>query len=167
MARLLQIACLAAVAALCAASAAEAEVRITFVHPDRYADAGAYPQGGAQAQAITEERLQRYLQHAGERYAGRGRTLSIDVLDIDLAGIYESLRTGLANVRIMRAATWPKIGLRYSLRERDRVLASGEEIITDQNYQLQPVYASDDSLRYEKAMLDDWLRTRFGVLAAR
>ena len=134
--------------------------------PGSYADAGAYPQGGAPARAITEERLQHHLQHAGARYAGRGRTLRIDILDIDLAGMYNPLRTGLANVRIMRSVTWPKIRLRYSLSERGRVLASGEELVADQNYQLQPVYNSSDPLRYEKAMLDDWIRMRFSAFAA-
>lgn len=160
-----KLACIVALSSFCALPA-EADVRVSFPHPERYTDAEAYLQGGGAARAITEERLQRFLQHAGQRYAGRGRTLSIDVLDIDLAGSYEPLRTGLENVRIMRMGTWPKIRLRYSLRDRRRVLASGEELVVDQNYQLQPVYVSSDPLRYEKAMLDDWLRKRFGAWAA-
>ena len=58
--------------------------------------------------------------------------------------------------------TWPRITVRYSLEESAAVRSSATETIVDQNYLGQASgYFQSDSLRYEKAMLDDWFRTRF------
>jgi hypothetical protein len=41
-------------------------------------------------------------------------------------------------------------------------VANGDETISDINYLMRASIAySSDSLRYEKAMLDEWFRTRF------
>jgi hypothetical protein len=44
----------------------------------------------------------------------------------------------------------------------DALVANGDETISDINYLMRASIAySSDSLRYEKAMLDEWFRTRF------
>ena len=93
-----------------------------------------------------------------------GQTLKIDVLDVDLAG--EPHHGARAHdVRVLRGrADWPRIQLRYTLDAPDEVARSGEATIRDLAY-LQHVavgYSSDEPLRYERRMLDEWFRFQFG-----
>ena len=65
------------------------------------------------------------------------------------------------DARILRGVTWPRMKLRYALKENGRVVLSAEEAIADLNYLSSPTfYGPSDSLRYEKRMLDDWFRAR-------
>jgi hypothetical protein len=68
----------------------------------------------------------------------------------------------LRDTRVLRGrADWPSIQLRYTLREGDKVLKSGEDRLTDMNYLMHSLRASHDSpLPYEKRMLDHWFRDR-------
>jgi hypothetical protein len=44
------------------------------------------------------------------------------------------------------------------------VVRSGKRNLTDINYQRRSVYPREDNLRYEKDILNDWLRAEFAVL---
>ena len=136
------------------AAPANAAVSVSFVHPERYADAKI---NGVPVLSA----LKTYLQQLGARYLGRGYDLKIAVLDLNLAGRDVSDR-GPFSLRVMGGATWPKIRVSYVLSQNRRVIASNEELISDQFYLAQPgSVSSSDPLRYEKAMLDDWFRSRF------
>jgi hypothetical protein len=136
-----------------------AEVKVRFVDPDRYTDVGQY---GAGSPGVTLETLRSYLGWAGERFLRPGQTLAVDILNIDLAGHVEPWRGRLLDVRILRGVTPPRIKLRWVLSERGRRLRSGENDLTDINYQMNvSARASGDRYAYEKALLDDWLRTTF------
>ncbi|MBS0322272.1 MAG: DUF3016 domain-containing protein [Proteobacteria bacterium] len=65
----------------------------------------------------------------------------------------------------MTDTTWPRIKLSYSLEQDHKVLKQGTEVVVDMNY-LEHInsYPADDPLRYEKHMLDDWFRARFGAV---
>jgi hypothetical protein len=142
--------------------AAGAGVQVSFVQPERFYDATLYSAYGAAAREPAMNGIRDYLEHLGRTHLRANETLEIAVLDIDLAGRFEWWRPFAYNTRIVRDITWPRIKVRYALRQDDRVLTSGEESITDLNYLMHataPNYS--DPLRYEKAMLDDWFRARF------
>jgi hypothetical protein len=142
------------------ATPAAAAVDISFSQPERFTDAD-LGDGGQPRQAVMAG-IERYFQRLGRRWLQPGRTLRVEVLDIDLAGRYEPWRPLAFNVRAMRDVAWPRIRLRYALADNGRVIATAEEDVTDLHYLLRPkVRLSRDPLRYEKAMLDDWFRTRF------
>lgn len=154
---------LIALAALLAlASAAAAGVDVRFVGAERYSDLDF-------RNPYTRERLvrefDRFLRTEGARHLRPGQTLRIEVLDIDLAGRQEPWRMRLGDVRVMRDITPPAMKLRYVLEERGRVIRRGEERLLDWDY-LSNISARNSSewLPYEKAMLRDWLRRRFGDL---
>ena len=153
-------------AAIAWAVPAFADVRVTFVHPERYTDAEAYPQGGVRGTLPVQAELRQHLQRLGRQYLKPGQSLNVEITDVDLAGTYEPLRFGLANVRVMRSVTWPRINLHYALRQNGRMLASRQETLVEQIYQVPTMYSSSDPLRYEKSMLDDWFRRRFGSAEA-
>lgn len=149
-------ACLFLVAAVAAAAPA---LTVTFVHPERYADASYSSFSGEKARAEVQRDIEQHLRRLAERLPP-GDALSIDVLDIDLAGRFEPARA--ADVRIVRDIDWPRIKLHYVLSRDGRTVAEGEDRLADMSF-LMAInrYPGDDRLRYEKAMLDAWFDRRF------
>jgi hypothetical protein len=104
------------------------------------------------------------MRRLADRYLAPGQVLTIRVLDVDLAGELESVRSA-SGLRIMREGTWPRIKLRYTLARSGRTAQQGEETIAAMDYLMTAGdRLSTDPLRLEKAMLTDWFRARFGGL---
>ena len=98
------------------------------------------------------------IQQLGTRYLGPGDRLSVTVLDIDLAGFDMSSR-GPSQVRILNGATPPKMRLRYRLMQNGKMVASGEDYLTDHFYLGRPgATLSSEELRHERELLDTWFR---------
>ena len=160
--RIAAVMLLSGLAVVALSQAANSAVEVSFVHPERYTDAALDQGYGGKAREPVLRHVREHLELLGARHLKANQTLRIDVLDIDLAGRFEWWRPYAYNVRILRGATWPRIVVRYTLQEEDRTLLVAEESISDLNYQTRmAVSLSRDPLRYEKAMLDDWFRTRF------
>ncbi|MES2739381.1 MAG: DUF3016 domain-containing protein [Pseudomonadota bacterium] len=131
---------------------------VTYVNPERFADAGRSPW----------ER-ERILKDLGAHLEKLGRALppeqhvKIEITDLDLAGRLEPNRGSADDIRLLRGgADWPRLRLRYVLEAQGRVIDSGEQDLSNMNY-LNRInrYNSGDSLRYEKHMLDDWFQAAF------
>src|SRR5262245_19946473 len=106
--------------------AARAEVTVTFTDPQKYVDAGLRDYG-ARAREVTLNTIRDELVRLGERYLPNGETLQIDVLDIDLAGELEWWH-GPYDIRYLRDYTWPRVKLRYTLKDSaGQTIRSGEE----------------------------------------
>jgi Protein of unknown function (DUF3016) len=134
-------------------------VHVTFVNPERYRDIGdRYPR----RQSGVLKEIESYFDYLGERYLKEGQVLSIEVLNIDLAGQFEPWRFEWRDVRIMRDITPPSFKLRYALVDRGNLLMSAEERVTDMTYLwgAGSIYG-DQRLGYEKKMLRNWFRSRF------
>ena len=142
---------------------AAAQVIVTFDHPEAYTDAGLYADFGSKAREPAMRGIKEHLERLGQRFLRPGQKLTVEVLDIDLAGRFEPWRALASHVRFMRDVTWPQIKLRYSLDDNGVVRARDTEILSDLNYQMRiGPYLTSDPLRYEKAMIEDWFRKRFG-----
>jgi Protein of unknown function (DUF3016) len=142
---------------------ARADVRVAFIEPQRYTDAGSRGDRRIGPSDPILIDLGRYLSKLGEQYLQAGDTVTVDVLDIDLAGRFEPWRWPGNEVRVMTETTWPRIALRYSLARDGQVVATGEETVADAAYLTRAGgRLGDDPLYYEKAMLDEWFRARFG-----
>jgi hypothetical protein len=153
---------LAAVVAWGGSSAAlAAPVEVNTANPQRWSDLGATPREEQQ----NLKTLTAYLQREGARHLAPGQTLQVTLVDIDLAGeLRPSRRTG-EDIRISRGmADWPRITLRWRLSGADgSVVSSGEQVLSDLDYQRRlPSVRDGDPLKYEKRLLDDWLKARFG-----
>lgn len=143
---------------LSATSAFAAEVTVHYVQPDKYADMPFQPW----EREDVMKQLTDHFNRLGKRLPA-DQSLSIDVLDIDLAGrIIPNVRGG-RDIRVMKGeADWPHMRLRYSLQQGGNVLASGNADISDMAYmQHLNRYSDGDPLRYEKQMLDDWFEKTF------
>lgn len=147
-------------AALFPVAQAAGTVEVRFVDPDRYRDAG---RGELEVERTTRN-LEQFIRRLG-RQLPDGQTLRVDVLDVDLAGELRPLFRGHDDIRLMRGgADWPRMTLRYTLTGADgRTLQSGEETISDMNYQQSNLRARTDSepLAYDHRMLEHWFGERF------
>ncbi|MCS0502977.1 DUF3016 domain-containing protein [Ancylobacter mangrovi] len=140
---------------------ARAETRVSFLAPQTYTDGNLG--WGPVDQRLTLEGLERIIGKLAEKRLASGDDLDVAVLDIDLAGQINPVRAPSGTLRVMRADTWPSMRLRYTLRRGGRTLARGEETIRSIDYLSDPsTVRSLDPLRFEKAMLADWFRARFG-----
>jgi hypothetical protein len=148
-----------------AAGPVSAAVDVSFSQPETFTDAHLGRSYGWVPVERTMQGIEQYLRRLGERWLQPGQTLRVEVLDIDLAGRFEPWR--VLDVRAMRDITWPRISLRYALEENGSLVATTEEEVADLDYLLRPrALVSRDPLRYEKAMLEDWFRDRFGESTA-
>ena len=146
------------------APTAAATVAVTFVQPETFTDAGR-SRGRATERDLTELRhdMQQHLQRLADGKLAANDTLQVEVLDIDLAGDFETSRlTRFSDVRVVRDIASPRIKLRYSGKLGDRVVTGSEEQLSDMNFLWgHNRYSSGDRLRYEKPMLDKWFEEHF------
>ena len=141
---------------------AQAAVNVSFDNPAGYTDAGLRYGARTAADEPTMRAIRAHLEQLGQHYLRPNQVLKVGVLDIDLAGRFEPWHRRAYDVRIMRDVTWPRMKLRYVLNQDGKVLAQGEETIRDMNYLTRSdLRYADGTLRYEKAMLDNWFRDRF------
>ncbi|TFW16113.1 DUF3016 domain-containing protein [Duganella callida] len=142
-------------AALLVASSAWAEVIVTYTKPDDYTDVS--------RSVIERERtLKAFSDYFAtlDKKLPAGQTLKIEVLDIDLAGREYPRRFSGEDIRIMNGgADWPHMHLKYTLEQDGKVIRSGDQQLSNMNYQNRTMgYFDSDPLRYEKQMLDDWFK---------
>jgi hypothetical protein len=139
------------------AGAAPAAVTVAFSHPEHFLDMPFSPVG--------RERVLKDLSEHFTKLGARlppGQDLRVEVLDLDLAGRLHPNFRG-QELRILNGgADWPHMQVRYTLAANGRVIASGEDHLSDMMY-LNRInrYLDGDTLRYEKRMIDDWFTTRF------
>ncbi|MCJ8142649.1 DUF3016 domain-containing protein [Ancylobacter sp. A5.8] len=144
---------------------AHAATRVSFIAPQTYTDGNLT--WGPVDQRLTLEGLERIMLRLADRHVPAGTDLDIEVLDIDLAGKIDPLRSRTGTLRVMRQDTWPQMRLRTTLRRNGRIVAQGEERVLKVNYLMDPIaIRSDDRLRFEKAMLADWFARRFSKRVA-
>jgi len=153
----------AALALVAVAAQAAGTVQVSYIQPEKFSDAG-------DARRDIEgnlDVLKRHFETLAGRHLQDGQRLTIEVLDVDLAGEVRPSRRFNQDVRFLRGgADWPRITLRYTLESAGQAPIRGEQSVTDMDY-LHHLnnYASDEPLRYEKQMLNEWFAAQFGAAA--
>ena len=114
--------------------------------------------------------LARYVQGRAAKVLAAGQRLDVTITDIRRAGICEPWRgPRWDDVRIVKDIYAPRIDLRFALTDSDgRRISEGERELRDAAFLSRAVpFRADDPLRYEKRMLDDWLRREFAPARTR
>ncbi len=138
---------------------AGAAVNVTFSNPQTWRDDDF--RSASKRQGVIEE-FTRYFERLDKRYLKKEQKLDIEVLDARLAGRYERWQPEFSDVRILRDTTPPRFVIRYKLRQDGKVIASGEEVVSNLNYLWSSsARNSIERFAYEKEMLRDWFRKRF------
>ena len=150
----------AALAGLClvaAAGASAGTAHVHFVQPENFSDV---PFFSPDRDQVLQE-LSRHFDKLAARLPA-GQQLDVQVTDIDLAGETWPSRFRGQDIRIVKGgADWPHMSLSYTVTQDGKVVKSGKDDLSDMAYQMHTTrYGSDDALRYEKNMLDQWFRQR-------
>ena len=149
---------LAGLATAVAAVASAGQVDVQFVEPARFSDAGF----GEFETGRTVAALTRHLQGYASRLPA-GQSLSIEVLDVDLAGwVVPGSRR---DVRVLRGrADAPSIRLRFALTSEGRNLLAGEDRLTDLDYlSSSAVRQVSGNYGHEQRLLDVWFNERIAA----
>ncbi|MCJ2084137.1 DUF3016 domain-containing protein [Methylobacterium sp. J-090] len=140
------------------AHAAAAQVAVRFIEPERYTDAENRFGSGLTLRGTLGE-VRRIIEGFG-RDLPPGRTLAIDVLDIDLAGVERPGANVPFGLRVVSDITPPRFRLRYVLTEGRRRLVAAEETVADINFLLRAPRFSSGTFDHERDLLRDWFRRR-------
>lgn len=139
-------------------------VVVHFIKPTEYTDIGRFD--NLQPDPLAE--LQRYLVSLGEQVLPPNQALTVNFLDIDLAGTSRPTRNGAANVRVMKSAgDAPRITLEYRLEDNGHVIASGKQDLTDLQYLYRYRGSKQEAAYpYEKRLLAQWFQSTFAQTSA-
>jgi Protein of unknown function (DUF3016) len=108
--------------------------------------------------------LGNYLSERANAQLPPGQQLEVTIDDIKLAGDYEPWRGPRAqDIRVMKDIYPPRIELHYRLIGADgTTLRESQNKLRDLSYLQNNVMPTDtDPLRYDKHMIDTWVRTEF------
>ena len=147
------------------AAQAAGAVQVTFVQPEEFSDI----RDAHRDSSGNLRELKRYLEEQAAERLRDGQTLTIEVLDVDLAGEVRFVRHVNDYVRVLKGSTdWPRIKLRYTLTTADQPARRVEQTLSDKAYLMRLGRHTDgEMLRYEKRMLDEWFDAQFGRAPAR
>lgn len=141
--------------------APDTRVRIEFLRPERFTDVGNRPFLSEKVRDAYLVDLHRHIERRALRLLADGHTLRILVTDIDMAGAFGASRRGLSDVRVIRDSHPPRIDLQFRI-DAGAMVKQGERRLRNLDFQTGGLMYRGDSLRYEKALLDDWLDRELG-----
>ncbi|AOV03723.1 DUF3016 domain-containing protein [Delftia tsuruhatensis] len=135
-------------------------VSVNFDDPSRF-DAGRNgTQESEKARRAWVDALAQFLAERAAPRLSQGQRLEVHLTDVQRAGSFEPWRgPQAADVRIVRDIYPPRIDLRFKLLDADgKLLHEGSRQLRDATFMMRPDLYPNDPLRYEKTLLDDWLR---------
>ena len=147
-------------ALLPAAAAAHPQVEVSFGDHSKFRD--------LRISVLTTERdreglaaeLQRHIEREAAGRLAPGTKLKVLVTDVDMAGEYPPVSGSLSrDLRVIKDVYPTRIDLEFQLLRADgSVERSGRRELRDLGFLARATPMSSEPLRYEKALLDDWLR---------
>ena len=145
-----------------AAAPVGARAEVIFDHPENFADVKDALQPTEKGTAGILKALSDYLMRESRYLVPEGCKLTMVFNDIHLAGDFEPWRgTGWDDVRIIKSIYPPHFKFSYTLADSTgRVIREGREDIMDLGFDFRVPLDRQDPLRYEKAILKDWMRRR-------
>jgi hypothetical protein len=138
---------------LAASAGACAAAKVTYADPEKMTDV---PRFASEREGM-EATLREHIETLAAKLPA-GQELTVEFLDIDLAGDVFP-RVPVRDIRVMKGqADWPRMHLRYSIEQDGKVLRSGDREIADPNYLMGSNRYQQELYGHEKQLLDDWFR---------
>ena len=146
------------------ASASNPNVQFTWNDPASFADTRTNQCRSRVKPGEWLGQLGRFVESRADRFIASGQALKITITDIQRAGQCEPWRgPNLDDVRVIKNVYAPSISLHFSLADADgHVVSEGDRTLRDSAFmQRDTMLNKDDPLRFEKRLLDDWMRKEF------
>ena len=136
-------------------------VEIVFDHPDKFTDIKDSSMNTEKGQASIMADLREFIETKASGLLAANQKFKITFTDIDLAGDYEPWRMPPgSDIRIVKDIYPPRFDFSWQLTDASgTVLKEGQEKLRDFGFMSRLVIDRSDALRYEKDMLQDWLRS--------
>lgn len=139
-------------------------VSVEFVNAEKFTDVNDRALKTSPEKNTNLAALRKHVETKGAKYLKPGQSLAISFTDIDLAGDHKpQLSPQMQDVRVVTGLYPPRMSFNYVLKDATgQVLTSGEAKLSDVGFDTHSAGLSSDPLRYEKRMLDKWMRAEFG-----
>jgi len=147
-----------------AAAATDARVEVIFSQPEKFTDVRDAYSASEKGQKANLDQIRDYILSRANRYVADGQKLTITFTDIDLAGDFEPWRgpEGM-DIRVVKDIYPPRMDLEFKLTDASgAVIKEGKRQLRDLAFMSNISIDRNDGLRFDKALLDDWLRREFG-----
>ena len=147
--------------AFAALPAAAATATVTLLEPERFTDVGTDRQHARSHEYL--EAIDDHIRQRASSWLPAGDRLEVRITDVDMAGDFEPWRRPMRDVRVLRGIYPPRIVLAFRWTAADGVVrGEGERVLEDRAYLTQTrAYSRGDPTRFEKALLDRWMRREF------
>ncbi|WP_259363183.1 DUF3016 domain-containing protein [Colwellia sp. MB3u-4] len=143
-----------------AATAQAAQVEVRWTNPDKYSDIDA---GQEHRQHFKDRTFKAFEEHFAKMAEAlpEQQKLVFDITNLDLAGDVNF--GGTKRIRIIKDIFFPRIEFSYQLLNADNtVVKSAEVSLKDMGFLMHSSFRyRNESLSYEKDMLNDWFRKTF------
>lgn len=138
-------------------------VEIVFLEPEKFTDVRDSYMGSDKGRDATLAQIGDHLRSRASALVPEGMKLAITITDVDLAGDFEPWHGArFDDVRIVKDIYPPRIALAFRLTDANgEVVKQGQRELRDLSFMMKLSIDRNDSLRHEKALLDDWLREDF------
>ncbi|QSX33327.1 DUF3016 domain-containing protein [Shewanella avicenniae] len=135
-------------------------VKIEWQAPEKYRDVRSATENRAVYRQRVFEALTKSLDKNASKLLKSGEKLELVVTDLDLAGdVLPTFGAATVNeIRVVKQIYPPRISFSYRVLEGEQVIMVGSENLRDMGFMDHTSMNDSDSLRYEKAMLEAWLR---------
>jgi hypothetical protein len=155
-------------AAVCAGRAADeskpsGQVTVTFVAPEKFTDVKSDRTDSDKDRDWVLNELKTHMVSTAQHLLAAGQTLEIRVTDVDLAGDFEPWR-GIEydHIRILKEIYPPRMNVEFRLVDaQGKVLNEGKRRLQNLAYLMSIGMPTNDPLRYDKDLINDWLRMEF------
>jgi hypothetical protein len=138
----------------------DGRVEVKYFEPENFTDVRDSYMGSDYDRGHLAE-LSNHLEWRGPAALAAGQKLTVTFTDIDLAGDFEPWR-GMrwSDIRIVKPLYPARLKFSFVLTDANgAVVKAGERELNDRD--LLRLTLGSDALRFEKGLLDDWLRSEF------
>jgi hypothetical protein len=140
-----------------------ARAEVAFFEPTKFTDVRDSYMGDFERTTYLDQ-IRDHLLEQAKYYVPEGHMLSVTFMDIDMAGDFEPWRgPRFDDIRIVKDIYPPRMVLNFRLTDAEgNVVKQGKRELRDLAFMMKITMSfRDDSVRHEKALLDDWLRAEF------
>lgn len=140
-----------------------ARADVVFFEPKKFTDVRDSSMGDYERTTYLDQ-IRDHLLEQAKYYVPEGHQLSVTFTDIDMAGDFEPWRgPRFDDIRIVKDIYPPRMVLAFRLVDAEgHVVKEGKRDLRDLAFMMKITMTfRDDSVRHEKALIDDWLRTEF------